>query len=251
MKGLFISLNSSLKILLLAGLLVFGWLFYCHAQISQVRKLSDEEKKKVFKPKLDKASFDERMVWLEKEVGPRVKDLLNELNRSDRKMALVVYKKSRELELWTDKEPRKKLKTYKLTAYSGVLGPKNREGDLQIPEGVYKITHFNPNSRYYLSLGVNYPNANDQKRAEQNKISSPGGDIFIHGRQNTVGCISIGDHYIEEIFYLAAKLGVSNARVLISPTRPPLPSLKSLGIDESPLINEKYSELTAELIHFN
>ena len=45
---------------------------------------------------------------------------------------------------------------------SGTTGPKRAEGDYQVPEGFYYINEFNPNSKYHLSLGLNYPNASDK-----------------------------------------------------------------------------------------
>ena len=79
---------------------------------------------------------------------------------------LRVFKKEKTIEAWV-KEKRKDdftlLHTYSFCASSGTLGPKRKEGDLQIPEGVYEINHFNPQSSFYLSLGINYPNASDRK----------------------------------------------------------------------------------------
>ncbi len=53
-------------------------------------------------------------------------------------------------------------KTYKVCALAGTLGPKRMEGDYQVPEGFYYINEFNPQSNYYLSLGINYPNESDK-----------------------------------------------------------------------------------------
>jgi murein L,D-transpeptidase YafK len=106
-----------------------------------------------------------------------------------------------ELEVWlSDSIEYKLYKTYKICKLSGDLGPKRREGDLQVPEGFYYINDFNPNSQYHLSLGVSYPNESD-------KILSPyrnlGGNIYIHGNCVSVGCIAMGDKNIEEIYGLA------------------------------------------------
>ena len=138
-----------------------------------------------------------------------------------------------------------------MTAFSGKLGPKNQQGDLQIPEGVYRASVLNPNSSYYLSIGVNYPNQNDRKRGLKKKISNLGGDIFIHGRSVTIGCVPVGDHYIEELFYIVGKVGLLNSRIVIAPSKLPLPKLKDMGLDENDaLLSEKYSKLAAELTNY-
>jgi len=56
------------------------------------------------------------------------------------------------------------LKTYPMCRWSGQLGPKKHQGDRQVPEGFYAITpgQLNPNSHYYLSMNVGYPNAYDR-----------------------------------------------------------------------------------------
>jgi murein L,D-transpeptidase YafK len=58
----------------------------------------------------------------------------------------------------------------------------------------------NPNSNFYLSLGLNYPNLSDQR---QSKAEQLGGDIFIHGSCITIGCLPMTDSYIKEIYLLA------------------------------------------------
>jgi murein L,D-transpeptidase YafK len=106
------------------------------------------------------------------------------------------------LELWA-RNPHGRFRlvaAYPILASSGEFGPKRREGDRQVPEGFYEIDRFNPNSRFHLSLGLNYPNASDRVLADREK---PGGGIFIHGNNVSIGCAPIGDDAIEEV-YLAA-----------------------------------------------
>lgn len=109
-----------------------------------------------------------------------------------------VFKKERELELWAgdDGQPLKLIATYGVCAASGALGPKRNEGDLQVPEGYYKVGYYHPMSAYYLSAQVNYPNASDKVRGGP----SPGSDILIHGRCASIGCVSMTDERIEEIY---------------------------------------------------
>ena len=119
------------------------------------------------------------------------------------------FKDEGELELWarkrkpprgTDTGERVLVRTFPICAASGVLGPKARVGDYQVPEGFYTIDRFNPNSSYHLSLGVSYPNAVDKARAVGH---SPGGDIFIHGDCVTIGCLPLEDDPIEALYVTA------------------------------------------------
>lgn len=133
-------------------------------------------------------------------------------------IALVVIKEDRILELFGKTNSGWILiKTYPFTAFSGKPGPKLQEGDKQIPEGIYKVEYLNPNSRFYLSMKVNYPNEFDKAKAAEDGRSNIGTDIFIHGKDKTVGCIPIGDKSIEELFLLASRTSRNNIKVVISP----------------------------------
>ena len=83
---------------------------------------------------------------------------------------------------------------------SGTLGPKRMEGDYQMPEGLYYINEFNPNSNFHLALGLNYPNASDKILSDS---LHPGSEIYIHGKCLSTGCIAIDNKPIEEVFLLA------------------------------------------------
>jgi len=112
------------------------------------------------------------------------------------------FKREAALEVWArGAEDRLRLiHTYAWTVNSGEPGPKRREGDRQIPEGFYQIDAFNPESRFHLSLRVNYPNASDRVRSDSEK---PGFDIYIHGNEVSVGCLALGDAAIEEVYLMA------------------------------------------------
>ena len=131
------------------------------------------------------------------------------------KLRILVFKNERSVEVHAPgwKVPR----FYPMTAFSGTLGPKLREGDGQIPEGVYGIEYLNPNSRFYLSLKVSYPNVSDRARAKVDKRVNLGGDIMLHGKAVTIGCVPVGDDAIEDIFYLAYAVGIRNVSVIIAP----------------------------------
>ena len=143
---------------------------------------------------------------------PKLKDVARS---SGGKLRILVFKNERSVEVHAPgwKEPQ----IYPMTAFSGTLGPKLREGDGQIPEGVYGIEYLNPNSSYYLSLKVSYPNASDRRRAKADGRTNLGGDIMIHGKAVTIGCVPVGDDAIEDIFYLAASVGIKNVSVIIAP----------------------------------
>lgn len=119
------------------------------------------------------------------------------------KLFIRAFKQEQILETWikTKDETSYSLhRSYPICQSSGQLGPKRKEGDEQVPEGVYKIDRFNPNSAYHLSLGLNYPNRSDRIRGDQHR---PGSDIFLHGKCITIGCIPLTDPLIEEVYELA------------------------------------------------
>lgn len=112
------------------------------------------------------------------------------------------FKKERQLELWAGPhgKPLTLIKTYPFCAASGELGPKRKEGDSQVPEGLYEVPSFNPFSDYHLSMKVSYPNASDRVRSDAKR---PGGLIYLHGNCASIGCIAIEDAPIEEVYLIA------------------------------------------------
>lgn len=122
------------------------------------------------------------------------------------------YKKEAELEIWKQKDDGRYvlLKTYPMCRWSGQLGPKVREGDRQVPEGFYSITpgQMNPNSAYYLSFNVGYPNAYDRAWGHT------GGSIMVHGICSSAGCFSMTDKQIEEIYALARESFAGGQRAI-------------------------------------
>lgn len=172
--------------------------------------------------KEEQLKFDRvKTAYTEKEVA--VKDLLKTKNvESGYELFIRAFKKERDLEVWVKQKGSTSymlLTTYPFCTSSGVLGPKRKEGDLQIPEGIYSINHFNPFSTFYLSLGINYPNASDRILSDK---QHPGGAIYIHGNCVSIGCIPITDEKIKELYVLAVESkegGQSNIPVHIFPGR--------------------------------
>lgn len=136
-----------------------------------------------------------------------------------RKIALLAFKQEQNIELWAQDSSHnwRYVKTYPLTAYSGMLGPKLKENDKQIPEGIYKLTMFNPFSHWHLSIMLNYPNEFDRTHAFLDNRNKLGGDIFIHGKSASIGCLAVGDSAIEQIFMLARRVGLQNIEIIIAP----------------------------------
>jgi len=134
------------------------------------------------------------------------------------RVTLVATKETRRLELWALHERRwVHVRDYRIKGLSGGFGPKLREGDRQVPEGRYRITALNPNSRFHLSMKLDYPNAFDRAQADKEGRGDLGGDIFIHGGELSRGCLAVGNNAVEELFVMTARLGVERVSVLISP----------------------------------
>jgi murein L,D-transpeptidase YafK len=132
-------------------------------------------------------------------IAPETLALMEEKGTTKSAPVLIrTYKKESELEIWKMKMDGRYalLKTYPMCRWSGQLGPKVREGDRQVPEGFYSITpaQLNPNSAYYLSMNVGYPNAYDRA------MGHAGGSIMVHGVCSSAGCFSMTDPQIGEIY---------------------------------------------------
>ena len=127
--------------------------------------------------------------------------LMQQVGTTKRAPVLIrTYKKEAEFEIWKMKADGRYtlLKTFPMCRWSGQLGPKTREGDRQVPEGFYNITpaQMNPNSNYYLSFNVGYPNSYDRA------YGRTGGLIMVHGDCSSAGCFSMTDAQIAEIYAL-------------------------------------------------
>ena len=108
------------------------------------------------------------------------------------------FKKESELEIWkmAGNGQYALLKSYPMCRWSGQLGPKKREGDRQAPEGFYDITpaSMNPNSSFYLSFNMGFPNAFDRTHGRT------GAHLMVHGACSSAGCYSMSDDQIAEIY---------------------------------------------------
>ena len=146
---------------------------------------------------------------------------------------ILVKKSERKLYLYVWEDGKERLaKTYQISLGNNPTGSKQRQGDGATPEGDYYVTHKNARSKFYLSLGVSYPNVADADKglkdglitkaehqaivgAVRAKTKPPqntrlGGDIFIHGggtgklfglvQDWTLGCVALENEEIKELF---------------------------------------------------
>ena len=139
------------------------------------------------------------------------------------------------------------IRPYSILAASGRSGPKLREGDRQVPEGIYAIESLNPNSRFHLSLRINYPNEFDRKQAARDGRTKLGGDIMIHGDAVSIGCLAMGDEAAEDLFVLAADSGLRNITVILSPLDFRQGKTVSKSAELPPWVDSLYEMIRARL----
>jgi len=111
-----------------------------------------------------------------------------------------IFKEESELEVWKQRDDGRyyHFKTYPICNWSGDIGPKQTQGDKQAPEGFYTITPtlMNPNSKYYVSFNLGYPNTYDRA------WSRTGDSVMVHGSCRSAGCYAMTDALMEEIYGL-------------------------------------------------
>jgi murein L,D-transpeptidase YafK len=126
--------------------------------------------------------------------------------------SIVVRKSERRLYLMRNGAV---LRSFKVALGLRPEGHKEYEGDFRTPEGKYRLIRRNPNSEFFLSLQVSYPNETDIAKAKRLGMR-PGGNIMIHGRPNTPrkspdyyanvdwteGCISVSNSDMVEIWLM-------------------------------------------------
>ena len=169
-------------------------------------------------------------VWTVHEELPIVQPSLMPEQAQD--VSIVVSKSDQVLTLYSGERA---IAQYSI-GYGSVEGAKEQEGDKRTPEGEYSICVLNSQSKYYLSLGLNYPNADDAKRGldtglisqeEYNDIMSQlnagqqpdwytklGGQIMIHGQKGnlggqtnwTTGCVAV-NNAVMDILWNYCKVG--------------------------------------------
>jgi murein L,D-transpeptidase YafK len=131
------------------------------------------------------------------------RELLAKGMRTDAPIFMRIFKNEAELEVWKDigGGTYALFKTFPICAWSGNLGPKQREGDRQAPEGFYVVApaQLNPRSKFYLSFNLGYPNAYDRS------YGRTGSALMVHGDCSSRGCYAMTNPQIEEIYALAVE----------------------------------------------
>ncbi len=150
------------------------------------------------------------------------------LNRRPLKLPLknpliVVKKGARRLELFSGGE---RVRVRRAALGFAPEGDKERQGDGRTPEGEFYVCVKNGRSNFYLSLGLNYPDAAAAERALRDRLITRaqhdrilranlkrlcppwntrlGGEIFIHGGGTgsdwTLGCVALENEHVKELF---------------------------------------------------
>jgi len=165
------------------------------------------------------------------------------------KVLLLALKREKRFDLYAGDSPDGLtfICSYPILGASGKAGPKLREDDHQVPEGLYRIESLNPNSRYHLSLRVNYPNEFDRQMDAKEDRTNLGGDIFTHGGSASIGCLAMGDPVAEELFVLAAEVGHENVEVVLAPCDITNSERPTMTKDVSPWIPELYLQIETRL----
>jgi murein L,D-transpeptidase YafK len=144
---------------------------------------------------------------------------------------LRIFKLESELELWMEKDGRYRLfGTYPICLWSGRLGPKISEGDLQAPEGFYTVgkEQLNPNSRWHRSFSLGFPNEFDRAQGRT------GSFLMVHGGCASIGCYAMTNDVIDELWRVvtaALDRGQAAFQVQVFPFRMTEANLKAHSAD--------------------
>lgn len=231
-----------LGLLICVGLILFR---------SNVRVLAQSVKAAVRQPSPGERTVEERVQEYGQVVRLRLEPDFRRQNvpYPPAKLTIIVLKQERSLEIHAAGTNGKFrwIRSCPILAASGTSGPKLREGDAQVPEGLYRIESLNPNSLYHLSLRINYPNDFDRAQAATEHRENLGGDIMIHGSNVSIGCVAMGDPAAEDLFVLAALTGLQNIQVVLSPQDFRLLSKPPFPFDAPGWLKGVYEKIAAEL----
>lgn len=175
------------------------------------------------KPKPTPFTVEQRLAQYGYAVATRLSPVFTaaKVDYPPHEVAYVAFKDLRQLQVYARNSRTarwKFVKLYPVLAASGKPGPKLLEGDRQVPEGLYQAEFLNANSRFHLSIRLNYPNEFDRRMALRDNRTRLGGDIMIHGNEVSIGCLAMGDEAAEDLFILAAQVGKEHTRIVVSPT---------------------------------
>jgi hypothetical protein len=170
-----------------------------------------------------------------------------------RQVALIAFKDTRRLELHArdgEAAPWRRIAIYPIRGMSGKPGPKLREGDFQVPEGLYRAEFLNANSRYHLAIRLNYPNAFDRQRGAADGRDNLGSDIMIHGSTSSIGCLAMGNEAAEDLFIIAALAGKEQVRIVVAPTDFRDDRATVVDVSGPPWVSDLYRRIRLELQNF-
>lgn len=136
---------------------------------------------------------------------------------------IIVFKAQRKLLLYSGTTL---LRNYRTALGFDPVSPKTKVKDYATPEGEYYVCVKNPQSQFFLSLGISYPGPKDAERGlKEGRISKRqydailaanlkkrippwntplGGEIFIHGGGTgedwTWGCVALDNKDMKELY---------------------------------------------------
>ena len=126
-------------------------------------------------------------------------------------MLLRVFKLEREVEVWVQPEDQQTFvlfRIFPICFYSGKLGPKVKEGDMQSPEGFYFVgpAQMRAKSQYHRAIDFAFPNDYDAAQGYT------GTELLIHGNCVSSGCYAMTDPFVEQLFELGSATAATAAQ---------------------------------------
>jgi TonB family protein len=164
------------------------------------------------------------------------------------KITMIALKQERMVYLFAENKSPVLIGSYPLSTFSGKLGPKLRQGDLQIPEGVYEID--GRAASFRLALNVKYPNEFDLRMASQDKRTALGSDILVHNGTVSTGCLVLTMPDMQELFIAASDVGLNDVTLIIAPCNL-LTSSAGTDFSRQPAwVPQLYSDLKKKLARY-
>ena len=126
-------------------------------------------------------------------------------------MLLRVFKQEREVEVWVQPEDQQTFvlfRIFPICFYSGKLGPKVKEGDMQSPEGFYFVgpAQMRAKSQYHRAIDFAFPNDYDAAQGYT------GTELLIHGNCVSSGCYAMTDPFVEQLYELGSATAATAAQ---------------------------------------
>lgn len=181
--------------------------------------------------------------FLEKHIAIKTQLALKGIDTNKFDLYIRAFKTEQIMEIWARNDANSayiNIFNYPICSTVGQLGPKRKQGDLQIPEGFYALSEFNPVSEHHLSLKLDYPNKADSILGEKGNL---GGQIYIHGGCQTIGCLPITNDRMKELYVLAVMArsgGQDYIPIHVFPIRLNFPNYKMLTETTQDKVNYRF-----------